>query len=141
MRHEFEKKLLEKKEMDLLLAKMRVGHLATVDSDGSPYIVPLDYRYVDGVIYFHGATKGQKIENIRINPKVSFEVTSIDPAESRLRSYGSAVGRRWECVVIRGRAEHVTDQAERTKAFPKSSKGVYKIKPELITGRSTFRKT
>ena len=106
-RHEFIKKRLNAKEMDLLLTKVRLGHLATVDSEGSPYVVPVDYKYVDGSIYFHGASKGQKLENIRKNPKVCFEVTWIDPAESMLRSYGSAVGRRWEGVVIRGRAEQV----------------------------------
>ena len=140
VRHEFVKKRLNTKEIDLLLTKVRLGHLATMDSEGSPYVVPVDYKYIDGIIYFHGASKGQKLENIRINPKVCFEVTWIDPAESMLRAYGSAVGRRWEGVVIRGKAEQVSVPRERSKVFPKSEKGVFKITPILITGRSTFRK-
>lgn len=84
---------MNKTDMDDHLTRMRFGHLATVDGEGNPYVVPIDYRYVDGMIYFHGADKGQKIENIRRHPNVCFEVTSVDPLDSMFRSKSQAGGR------------------------------------------------
>lgn len=67
-----------------LLAGGEYGVLSTVDNDGQPYGVPLNYVYKDNCIYFHCALIGHKIDNITNNPKVSFCVvgdTKVLPAE------------------------------------------------------------
>ena len=55
-----------------LLAECEYGVLATVDNNGQPYGLPLNYAYKDNCIYFHCALTGHKIDNIDSNPKVSF---------------------------------------------------------------------
>jgi nitroimidazol reductase NimA-like FMN-containing flavoprotein (pyridoxamine 5'-phosphate oxidase superfamily) len=55
-----------------LLTDCEYGVLSTVDNDGQPYGVPLNYAYKDNCIYFHCALKGHKIDNLDDNPKVSF---------------------------------------------------------------------
>jgi nitroimidazol reductase NimA-like FMN-containing flavoprotein (pyridoxamine 5'-phosphate oxidase superfamily) len=67
-----------------LLAVAEYGTLSTVDSDGQPYGVPLNYVYTDEAIYFHCALSGHKINNIENNQKVSFSVvgdTKVLPAD------------------------------------------------------------
>ena len=67
-----------------ILNQGEYGVLATVDSDGQPYGVPLNYVYIDGDIYFHCALEGHKLDNIACNDKVSFSVvgrTEVLPAE------------------------------------------------------------
>jgi nitroimidazol reductase NimA-like FMN-containing flavoprotein (pyridoxamine 5'-phosphate oxidase superfamily) len=55
-----------------LLAACEYGVLSTVDNNGQPYGLPLNYAYKDNCIYFHCALAGHKIDNIDNNPKVSF---------------------------------------------------------------------
>lgn len=55
-----------------LLSQCEYGVLSTADQDGQPYGVPLNYAYKDNAIYFHCARAGHKIDNIAINPRVSF---------------------------------------------------------------------
>ncbi|MGD8521665.1 MAG: pyridoxamine 5'-phosphate oxidase family protein [Desulfobacterales bacterium] len=55
-----------------LLAECEYGVLSTVDHEGQPYGVPLNYVYKDNCIYFHCALTGHKIDNIDNNPNVSF---------------------------------------------------------------------
>ena len=50
------------------------GFLGTVDREGCPYVVQLNYIYHDGYIIFHCALEGHKLDNIRHNPKVCFTV-------------------------------------------------------------------
>ena len=76
-----------------LLAEGEYGVLSTVDNDGQPYGVPLNYVYKDNCIYFHCALKGHKIDNMDDNPKVSFCVvgnTEVLPSEFST-NYESAV--------------------------------------------------
>lgn len=55
------------------------GVLSTVDADGQPYGVPLNYVYHQEAIYFHSARSGHKLDNLLQNSQVSFCV--IDKAE------------------------------------------------------------
>ena len=40
-----------------------------------PYVLPMNFGYVEGVLYFHCALEGKKLDLIRLNPKVAFEIT------------------------------------------------------------------
>lgn len=40
-----------------------------------PYVVPMNFGYKDEALYFHCATEGKKLDLIRQNPKVAFEIT------------------------------------------------------------------
>lgn len=76
-----------------LLASASYGVLASVGPDGQPYAVPLHYVFAGDCIYFHCATEGQKLDNIRANPAVSFCVvgqTTILPRKFATE-YESAV--------------------------------------------------
>jgi nitroimidazol reductase NimA-like FMN-containing flavoprotein (pyridoxamine 5'-phosphate oxidase superfamily) len=76
-----------------LLTDCEYGVLSTVDNDGQPYGVPLNYAYKDNCIYFHCALKGHKIDNLDDNPKVSFCAvgnTKVLPSEFST-NYVSAV--------------------------------------------------
>ncbi|MDF2839594.1 MAG: transporter, partial [Clostridia bacterium] len=55
-----------------ILKKGEYGILSTSDAQNIPYGVPMSYAYADKYIYLHGATVGQKLDNIKANPKVSF---------------------------------------------------------------------
>jgi nitroimidazol reductase NimA-like FMN-containing flavoprotein (pyridoxamine 5'-phosphate oxidase superfamily) len=59
-------------EAQTLLTVSEHGIMSTVDSEGQPYGVPLNYVYINEAIYFHCALSGHKIDNIENNSKVSF---------------------------------------------------------------------
>jgi nitroimidazol reductase NimA-like FMN-containing flavoprotein (pyridoxamine 5'-phosphate oxidase superfamily) len=141
MPHEFVRKDLDSQGIADLLSRVRVGHLGTVDSAGKPYIVPISFNYVDGTIYFHGG-KGQKMENIRGNPNICFEVITLEPPKYLYRSSGPNLRQSWECVIVRGEAEIVSDEAERVKIYGERGKKmlVCKVNPETISGRTSLRK-
>jgi len=55
-----------------LLKEGEYGVLATVDAEGQPYATPLSYVCTNNLIYFHCATEGHKLNNLRANKRVSF---------------------------------------------------------------------
>jgi len=91
------------------------GRLATCDADGQPYITPLHYVVAGGAVYFHSARQGRKLANIAVNPKICFEVSHAGKSVFSDKACNCAT--RFESVLVSGRAELVTDLAEKVRAL------------------------
>lgn len=77
------------------------GILSMVTEKNEPYAIPLNYIYWDGNIYIHCAKKGNKLDIIRKNNKVSFTVvrnTKILPKE---------ITTKYESAIVNGAADEV----------------------------------
>jgi nitroimidazol reductase NimA-like FMN-containing flavoprotein (pyridoxamine 5'-phosphate oxidase superfamily) len=68
------KRKLNEEEAIAILKKGQYGVLSTTGKNGYAYGVPVNYVYLDNNIYFHCATEGSKLDNIKYNDKVSFNV-------------------------------------------------------------------
>jgi len=87
--------------------------LATINPDGTPYCIPVSPVLVDGAIYFHCATEGQKLTNIELNDNVcisSVRYTKLIPEE---------FSTEYESAVATGKCRIITDPDEKTKALRK----------------------
>lgn len=79
------KQQLPHEEALAILQEGSTGILALSGDDGYPYLVPLNYLYVEadepealGKVYFHSAKAGHKIDAIECDPKASFCVIADD---------------------------------------------------------------
>jgi PPOX class probable F420-dependent enzyme len=79
--------------------------LATIDKDGFPHVVAMNYFARDGAFYMTSYGKAQKVVNIRRNPKVALMMEAGD-------EYAELRG-----VMIRGRCEILEDEASVRAAF------------------------
>ena len=78
MQHRMKTHQLSEPEIKALFLEAQVGRLATLNADGFPYITPVHFVYRGGRIYIHGLIKGQKIDNIKNDPRVCFEIDRMD---------------------------------------------------------------
>lgn len=60
--------------IDDFLNSQEIGHLSTINEEGWPDTVPVNYIWHGGCLYIHGGL-GAKIDNIRRDSKASFVVT------------------------------------------------------------------
>ncbi len=113
-----EREVTDLQEILSILDKAKVLHLGLVDGD-EPYVVPMNYGYVmkDGklTVYLHGAKEGRKLDLIRVNPKVFFEMDcDIVPFEGKTAcNYGIT----YASVMGRGKAVIVEDTEEKIKGL------------------------
>ena len=92
-----------------ILKRNTSGVLALSGDDGYPYAVPLSYVYDDGVIYFHSARTGHKIDALSKSNKASFCI--IDKDEVVPEKYTTA----YQSVIAFGKV-HFLDDDEIIKA-------------------------
>ncbi|MEG6584923.1 pyridoxamine 5'-phosphate oxidase family protein [Dendrosporobacter sp. 1207_IL3150] len=86
------------------------GRLATC-GEGQPYITPLNYVYHDDKIYFHCAKSGHKLENIKANEKVCFEVSQVN--ELVISEKPCSCSTRYTSVVVFGKARLIECSAQK----------------------------
>ena len=113
-----ERQITDEKQIMAIMDAGKVLHLGLA-VDNEPYVVPMNYGYTheDGklVLYLHSAVRGKKLDMIRANPRVFFEIaTDLQPFEGRLPcQYGLA----YSSVMGRGTARIVDDVEEKKQAM------------------------
>lgn len=60
-------------EIEDIIQKAKVCRIAMVDGD-EPYVVPVCFGYKKNSLYIHGANAGRKIDILKRNNRVCFEV-------------------------------------------------------------------
>ena len=96
------------------------GRISSVDKEGFPQIIPMNFVFLDNSVYMHSHIRGEKIENIKRNSKVGFEV---DRNLEFLPSYfsdpddASLADTLYISVVIKGEAILVEDKKEKVLAL------------------------
>jgi nitroimidazol reductase NimA-like FMN-containing flavoprotein (pyridoxamine 5'-phosphate oxidase superfamily) len=101
-----------RKEMEEILQEINFGFLG-MSIDGKPYVIPLNYAYVDGKILFHCSLEGKKLDHIASNPAVCFSVARQQGAVRR-HAQGDPCHMDCDSVVCYGTARVVDDLEERT---------------------------
>jgi len=107
--------ITERSELESILTEGVVGAFATINEDGSPYIVTVNYVYHNSKIYFHCALKGKKLDNIIHDPRVCFEVHVID--RIIIAKKADDVSVRYRSVVINGHAKIISDPKLKEEAL------------------------
>jgi len=87
--------------------------------DNEPYVVPMNYGYTmeDGklILYLHSAVQGKKMDMMRANPRVFFEIDcDLMPFEGRVACQYGLV---YSSIMGRGTASIVEDVEEKKQAM------------------------
>ena len=68
-----DKQITDESIINEIISKSLICRIAFFDKE-YPYVVPMNYGYHENSLYFHCATEGKKIDLIRKNNKVGFEI-------------------------------------------------------------------
>ena len=138
-------------EIEGIIRRASICRIGLVDGD-EPYLVPVCFGYERSALYFHGALAGRKVELIRKNSKVCFEIDT-DVEIVNVETLCDAVV-KYRSVIGVGRAYILEDDEEKSHglnlimrqytegdfSFPKSELDktlVVKVDIESITGKKS----
>lgn len=103
-----------------VIDRCSVARLGMIDN-GKPYVVALNFGYERQgdalVLYFHSALEGRKIDALRANPDVYFQMSCGDELIPGSDKNPCAYGWRYDSVMGSGQVEFLDDPADKTHAL------------------------
>ena len=108
------------KKIKEFLEDEHVGRVSSIDTNGFPQIIPMNFVFRNDAVYMHSHVKGEKLDNISRNNKVGFEA---DRELEFLPSYfedphnASLADTLYISIVIKGIASFVSNREEKTLAL------------------------
>lgn len=109
-----EKLISEIVQINEILKRGEVIRVAMVQ-DGEPYLVPMSYGVREGMIYLHCAKEGRKIDALKSNNRVCFEVTVDEKLVKKDQSCGWTY--HFRSVIGRGTVSFVKDINEKLEGL------------------------
>jgi nitroimidazol reductase NimA-like FMN-containing flavoprotein (pyridoxamine 5'-phosphate oxidase superfamily) len=130
---------LDRHESEAFLRRQAVGRVGC-HAGGRTYVVPVIYAW-DGECIYVQSIEGRKIDMMRANRQVCFEVDEYEPGGS------------WRSVIVEGTYEELDDNAAtlrllvqrfggaRSAREPRSSRSpvAFRIRAQSVTGRRVVR--
>ena len=115
------KLVIKSKEKILnFLNEEKTGRIGSIDEKGYPQIIPMNFVFTNDAIYMHSHIRGEKLDNIKRNSKVGFEV---DKNLEFLPSYffdpedASLADTLYISVIIKGEASVINENKEKVLAL------------------------
>jgi len=110
-----EDKEMNAEEIEDVIRRAQVCRIAMCD-EGVPYCVPVSFGYCNGRIYIHSAKKGRKLDVLRSNRLVCFEL-DVDVELLRIGDRPCNWTMRYRSVIGLAEAHFVTDREEKRRAL------------------------
>lgn len=109
-----EKAITRGQDLETILRAASICRLAMAD-ENVPYIVPMNFGYRDHTLYFHCAPEGKKLQILRKNPTVCFEVD----CDTEIENTGKPCNwtSHYTSIIGYGTATMVNDPAEKRHAL------------------------
>lgn len=100
------------------LRAQRVAHVATVDADGWPYVIPLVFVYEGlDILYLHtGALHGQFQGNMERDGRLSLEVSDLGPLHKG-EKFACDSALVYTSVIVFGRAKVIVQREKKSWFF------------------------
>jgi nitroimidazol reductase NimA-like FMN-containing flavoprotein (pyridoxamine 5'-phosphate oxidase superfamily) len=109
-----DKQLTDIAEIEAVIRSSEICHLAMVD-DGKPYVVPMNFGYENGALYFHSAPEGRKIDALEKNPDVCFSIIGRNDLVTGEKACSWTA--KYTSVTGTGKGEVLRDTEEKEKGM------------------------
>jgi hypothetical protein len=109
-----EQEIKDRKDVDSIINRAVTCRIA-LSVNNQPYIVPVNFGYKDNCLYFHSAKEGQKIDMLKANNRVCFQMDA--DYELLTNEVACTWSFKYRSVIGFGRAVIVDDFAEKKKAL------------------------
>lgn len=109
--------IIDRQEIEEIIRKCQWCHLAMSDSGGSPYVIPMNFGYSEGIIYLHGSQKGKKVDILRRNPNVCINFSTDQLLRYQSENVACSWSMKYRSVLCYGQTEFITDPDEKIKAL------------------------
>ena len=107
----------DRTEIEEIIGRCQVCHMAMTDTAGKPYVLPMNFGYRDGVIYLHGSQHGKKIDSLRQRPEICINFTTDHQLRYQNEEVACSWSMKYRSVLCYGTVEFLATPDEKTEAL------------------------
>lgn len=107
----------EKEQIEAIIRSCKVCFVGMADTDGTPYVIPMNFGYRDGVIYLHSAQEGRSISILERNPKVCITFSTDHDLVYQHPEVACSYSTRSKSVIASGEVRFEEDFDRKTEAL------------------------
>jgi nitroimidazol reductase NimA-like FMN-containing flavoprotein (pyridoxamine 5'-phosphate oxidase superfamily) len=96
-------------ELEEIINQCDVCYMAMVDEKGLPYNLPFNFAYDEGVLYFHSAPFGKKIDILKKNPAVCVVFSTGHQLHHHDVEVGCSYSMKFRSVLVHGNITFTDD--------------------------------
>lgn len=135
-----EKQITDQGALEQILWQGRICQLAIPD-EPYPYLVPINYGYAKGILYFHSAGQGRKVELLRRQQRAAFSII-VDHGVVKAEE-ACHWGSRFRSVAGHGRIEFVEEPSAKVSALKllmaQYADGEFTFPADAVAATTIFR--
>jgi nitroimidazol reductase NimA-like FMN-containing flavoprotein (pyridoxamine 5'-phosphate oxidase superfamily) len=121
---------ISQREIDQIINSSIVCHVAMVDTEGLPYVLPFNFGYKEGRLYIHCAPEGKKIEIWKHNPKVCVAFSTDYEMRIQSEKVACSYSMKYRSVLIHGELVPIFEYESKIE--------VLEIVMEKYSGKTNF---
>lgn len=106
--------LEDNQKINDLLTRAKVGYLGLSDEEGT-YVVPLNYVWMDQMIFFHSSDEGRKSDALKTSSRICFTVS--EDLGTVAHPIPADIGTSYTSVMVFGQVKMIEDVGEATRAL------------------------
>lgn len=107
----------EKAKIEEIIRKCAVCFVGMADTDGTPYVIPMNFGYEAGTVYLHSAQEGRSISILSRNPQVCLTFSTDHELISQHPDVACSYRMRSKSVIAWGRVVFEEDFDRKTDAL------------------------
>ena len=142
----------KREDIDEIIKRCEFCNLSMVDENNSPYVIPMNFGYNQGIVYLHSSRQGKKINILQKNNQVCLSFSTDHELRWQSEQVACSYSMKYRSVLLQGHVEFIDEfdnkvealkiimnhYTERKFAFNKpavSEVAVYKVIPGMVEGR------
>lgn len=106
-----------REEMEAVIARCGICFVGMADTDGTPYVIPMNFGYENGSVYLHSAPDGRSIDILRRNPRVCLTFATGHELVFQHPEVACSYSMRSESVLAWGKVNFIEDMQQKREAL------------------------
>ena len=111
------KAITSKEEIEKIIGKCQFCNVAMVANDNSPYVIPMNFGYSEGLIYLHSSKTGKKIDILKANNKVCVSFSTDHELRWQSEEMACSYSMKYRSALAFGKVEFIEEADEKIKAL------------------------
>lgn len=109
-------------QIEEIIRKCPYCTVGITDTQGNPYVIPMNFAYEDGVVYLHSGPEGSKVKMLERNPQVCINFCEGHELVYMNQQVACSYSMKSRSVICRGTVRFVEDPEEKRRILDKLMK-------------------